>query len=438
MANDNNNLPDQSSMVRPMFTMAPLAHRELLLVGRKDLKWKGPSFDIWLKDVELNIQLKKYSEESDKIAQLKSQLETECGEVPDIINANANFFAVSTFQELVDLLRIFLNPPQTISILDAFDSIVNEKLSSPSIGQQILQTKSKFQEYFKQLEIADPTCKVSDKIINTFVFSHIYATLHKNSAERKDFQKFYDIQLSIAEQTKKFYEKSPNILGKQKSLPQVNAAFTQQNPSQPAYNYAKPLQQYQKERNKPFRQNESSRPQYSQQTTYQPTSRKLPQANLQTPKEQPKTIYCFNCERSAHSTQDCIYQAYCRLCRNQHKRGTRKKCLGSKWKPLEETQPIPFKYILQSELEKIKNGTWNETQPPRIQQQQKGTPRQNRIDFHTHYANAEDEEEEQDEAYPHILSEVRLGPEENDPNLQYDFAPTPDQTHDPEEQFLNF
>src|SRR5215469_14939872 len=103
MANDNNNLPDQSSMVRPMFTMAPLAHRELLLVGRRDLKWKDPSFDVWLKDVELNIHLKKYSEESDKIAQLKSQLETECGEVPDMINANANFFC-SIYLSRVDRL----------------------------------------------------------------------------------------------------------------------------------------------------------------------------------------------------------------------------------------------------------------------------------------------------------------------------------------------
>src|SRR5215469_4277193 len=160
--------------------------------------------------------------------------------------------------------------------------------------------------------------------------------------------------------------------------------------------------------------------------------------HINLPQEQPRTIYCFNCERSAHSTKDCIYQAYCRLCRNQHKRGTRKKCLGSKWKPLDETQPIPFKYILQSELEKIKNGTWNEPQPPRIQQQRKGPSRQNQIDFHTLYANAEDEEEEQDETYPHILNEIQLGPEENDPNLQYNFTPTPDQTHDPEEHMLNF
>src|SRR5215469_4905186 len=143
---------------------------------------------------------------------------------------------------------------------------------------QSVSKSSKLNQNFKNIlnssksQIQHAKCQIK---LLTPSYLAISTPPYKNSPERKDFQKFYDIQLSIAEQTKKFYEKSPNILGKQKSLPQINAAFTQQkpqNPSQPAYNHAKPLQQYQKERNKPFHQIESFRPQYSQQTTYQPTS----------------------------------------------------------------------------------------------------------------------------------------------------------------------
>lgn len=316
-SNENSVGSSQSSQTpRTYATFSSIPKQELILTGRVNNVWEGPTFQRWAEDLRENLILKHCTDEQSKIAQTRAQIHPTKGEYRHLLNSNPISLKIDNFEEFLETLQSLILPTETKNHFESFERILqfrwtdNETLSSSALALQLLVT-----DYFNQLKDLDQSFAINDKLINaisnSFLFAQIPSTL---PLHRKAFIQNYDHTLSIPSQVKKMLQKSDGKLYTLTQMSEANINFVTKSGK---FSKIKPQPQ------------QRQAPLSAQRTTPQNHSpNQIPQ-HFHPIQNNPQQL-CIHCEQTGHTNKICPFNAYCHSCYKGHIRGTTEQCKNSR------------------------------------------------------------------------------------------------------------
>lgn len=375
--------PPQASHTFAAIT--PVVKDELMLIGRINNVWHGPSWTTWCSDLFDNIQLKNCTTEIGKITQARSQIHSSKGEFRKLLSTHTDLLNISVFQDFLDALKAFVLPEHSVHHFEAFSRLSNFKWTSDhNISSCSLTLRKLVKDYLDLVTSLDASLTFNDTFVNILTTTFLYNLIPDNlQAHRRLFIQNYDPKLKLPQQLEKYLKLADGMLYQ---LPQ--------NASQPPTTDPHPLLDVNLISKSRKAQNSTlPTPQFST-----PKIRSYNAPRSAHPKSQQQTSQiCWHCEKAGHFSNMCVYNPYCHKCHNYHIRGTTPDCRGSRIDPLNIDFPVKFAPITPHIESLIQRGLWKGTgilrpqyrgvKPPMQNHPKPRVPQQPRPNFSQQFTN---------------------------------------------------